>query len=116
MPRVLLPEYVNYFLRTHEAELQRRLNEMEDLIRRIPGVPAPMKKSSVNSYVDSPFTDNIALVEMPRKFSFPNMKLYDGTIDPDDHIAQYKQRMFTTTILRDLREACCESPTLIRPS
>ena len=91
---------------THEAELQRRLNEMEDLIRRIPGVPAPIKKSSVNSYADSPFTDNIALVEMPRKFSFPNMKLYDGTTDPDDHIAQYKQRMFTTAIPRDLREAC----------
>ncbi|KAL5563293.1 hypothetical protein UlMin_033040 [Ulmus minor] len=43
---------------------------------------------------------------MPRKFSFPNMKLYDGTTDPDDHIAQYKQRMFTTAIPRDLREAC----------
>ncbi|KAL5569967.1 hypothetical protein UlMin_026542 [Ulmus minor] len=81
---------------------------MEDLIRLIPGVPAPIKKSSVNSYADSPFTNNIALVEMPRKFSFPNMKLYDGTTDPDDHIAQYKHRMLTTTIPRDLREACIE--------
>ena len=43
---------------------------------------------------------------MPQKFSFPNMKLYGRTTDPDDHIAQYKQQMFTTTILRDLREAC----------
>ena len=77
---------------THEAELQRRLNEMEDLIRRIPGVLAPIKKSYVNSYVDSPFTDNIALVEMPQKFSFPNMKLYDGTTDPDNHIKKYKQQ------------------------
>ena len=76
---------------THEAELQRRLNEMEDLIRRIPDVPALIKKSSVNSYTDSPFTDNIALVEMPWKSSFPNIKLYNGTTDPDDHIAQYKQ-------------------------
>ena len=53
-------------------------------------MPAPIKKSSINSYADSPFTNNIALVEMPRKFSFPNMKLYDGTSDPDDHIMQYK--------------------------
>ena len=60
---------------THEVELQRRLNEMEDLIRQILGMPAPIKKSYVNSYVDSPFTENIALVEMPRKFNFPNMKL-----------------------------------------
>ena len=48
----------------HEAELQRRLNEMEDLIRRIPGMLTPIKKISVNSYADSPFTDNIALAEM----------------------------------------------------
>ncbi|OVA11543.1 hypothetical protein BVC80_5069g1 [Macleaya cordata] len=34
------------------------------------------------------------------------MKLYDGTTDPDDHIAQYKQRMFTAAIPRDLREVC----------
>jgi len=91
---------------THEAELQRRLNEIEDLIRRIPGVPAPIKRSSVSSYADSPFTDNIALTEMPRKFSFLNMKLYDGTTDLDDYITQYKQWMFTTAIPRDLREAC----------
>ena len=90
---------------THEAELQRRLNEMEDLIRQIPRVPTPIKKRFVNSYVDSPFMDNIALVEMPRKFSFPNMKLYDGTTDTNDHIAQYKQQIFTTTIPRDLRVA-----------
>ena len=93
-------------LGTHEAELLRRLNEMEDLIKRIPGMPTPIKKSSVNLYVDSPFTDNIALVEMPQKFGFSNIKLYNRTTDPDDHIAQYKQRMFTTAIPRDMREAC----------
>lgn len=90
----------------HEAELLCRLNEMEDLIRRILRMLAPIKKSYVNSYADSPFTDNIALAEMPWKFSFPNIKLYDRTTDLDDHIAQYKQHMFTTTIPRDLREAC----------
>ena len=63
---------------------------MEDLIRRVPGMSAPIKKISINSYVDSPFTDNIALVEMPYKLSFPNMKLYDETSDSNDHIAQYK--------------------------
>ena len=79
-----------------EAELQRRLNEMEYLIRRIPGMLVSINKSFFNSYANSLFTDNIALVEMPQKFSFSNIKLYDGTTDPDDHIAQYKQRMFTT--------------------
>ena len=79
---------------------------MEALIQRIPGMPAPIKKSAVSCYADSPFVDDIALVEMPKKFNFPNMKMFDGTSDPDDHIAQYRQRMFTVAIPRDMREAC----------
>ena len=83
---------------------------MEALIQKIPGVPAPIKKSLPHSYADSPFVDSIALIEMPRKFSFPNMKMYDGTTDPMDHIASYKQRMFTAAIPREQREACmCKS-------
>ncbi|KAL5808662.1 hypothetical protein ACOSQ3_029353 [Xanthoceras sorbifolium] len=69
-------------------------------------MPAPIKKSAANSFANSSFVDTIALVEMPRKFNFPDMKQYDGTTDPDDHIAQYRQRMFTATIPQDLREAC----------
>ncbi|XP_062088680.1 uncharacterized protein LOC133795242 [Humulus lupulus] len=77
---------------------------MEALIQRIPGMPAPIKKSAASCYADSPFVDDIALVEMPKKFNFPNMKMFDGTSDPDDHIAQYRQRMFTVAIPRDMRE------------
>ncbi|KAL5804906.1 hypothetical protein ACOSQ3_031706 [Xanthoceras sorbifolium] len=51
---------------------------MEALIQRIPRMPALIKKSSINSFTDSPFVDTIVLAEMPRKFSFPNMKHYDG--------------------------------------
>ncbi|KAF2573027.1 hypothetical protein F2Q70_00005563 [Brassica cretica] len=43
---------------------------------------------------------------MPRKFSFPNIKTYDGTGDPDDHIAQYKQMMLALALPR---EFCCEA-------
>ncbi|KAL5813136.1 hypothetical protein ACOSQ3_028086 [Xanthoceras sorbifolium] len=72
-------------------DLARRFAEMEALIQRIPGLPAPIKKSTANSFADSSFVDTIALMEMPRKFNFPGMKQYDGTTDPDDHIAQYRQ-------------------------
>ena len=65
-----------------------------------------IKKSFVNSYANYPFIDNIVLVEMPLKFSFPNMKLYDETSNLDNHITQYKQHMFTTGIPRDMREVC----------
>ena len=69
-------------------------------------MPALIKKSYLNSYADSPFIDKIAPVEMPRKFIFPNMKLFDGTSNLDNHIEQYKHHIFTMAILRDLREAC----------
>ena len=48
----------------------KRFNEMEAMIQKIPGVPTSIKKSLLHSYVDSPFVDSIALVEIPKKFSF----------------------------------------------
>ena len=83
---------------------------MEALIQKIPRVPAPIKKSLSHSYADSPFMDPITLIKIPRKFSFPNMKIYDGTTDPTDHITSYKQQMFTAAIPREQHEACmCKS-------
>ena len=76
---------------THmEQAMAKRLAEMEAMIQWITGVPTPLKKSPPHSYADSPFVESIALVEIPNKFSFPNMKLYDSTTDPTDHIAFYK--------------------------
>ena len=56
---------------------------------------------------------------MPRKFSFPSIKMYDGTGDPDDHIAQYKQRMLAVALPKESREATmCKGfgSTLIGPA
>ncbi|XP_031280644.1 uncharacterized protein LOC116139112 [Pistacia vera] len=93
-----------------EQVLAKRLADVEAVMRRIPGMPVPAKKSRPHYYADSPFVDEIALADMPQKFTIPNMKLYDSTTDPDDHIASYKQRMFTVSIPRPLREACmCKS-------
>ena len=93
-----------------EQAMAKRFAEMEALIQKIPRVPAPIKKSLPHSYADSPFVDFIALIEMPRKFSFPNMKMYDGTTDPTDHIASYKQRMFTAAIRgNNARHACARA-------
>uniref|UniRef100_A0A803PKJ1 Integrase catalytic domain-containing protein n=1 Tax=Cannabis sativa TaxID=3483 RepID=A0A803PKJ1_CANSA len=106
-----------------EQMVTRKLEGMEAMIHRIPGVPAPIKKSLPSSFVDSPFMDAIAPVEMPKKFVFPSMKMYNGTTDPNDHIARYKQRMFTVGIPRELREACMckrvmeiDESTIIRKS
>ncbi|KAF3603148.1 hypothetical protein F2Q69_00034960 [Brassica cretica] len=42
---------------------------------------------------------------MPMKFSFPSIKAYNGTTDPDDHVAQYRQRMLAVPLPKGLREA-----------
>ncbi|KAF3595691.1 hypothetical protein DY000_02020411 [Brassica cretica] len=76
----------------------KRLDAMQSMVEGLSGVPPPIKKSNPDSYVYTPFTDEITLIEMPRKFSFPSIKPYDGTIDPDDHIAQYKQRMLAVAL------------------
>ncbi|KAF3587790.1 hypothetical protein F2Q69_00031266 [Brassica cretica] len=56
---------------------------------------------------------------MPRKFSYPSIKMYEGTGDPDDHIAQYKQRMLAVALPKEYREATmCKGfgSTLIGPA
>lgn len=62
--------------------MAKKLAEMEAMIQRIPRVPTLLKKSQPHSYANFPFVESIALVEMPGKFSFPNIKLYDGTTYP----------------------------------
>ncbi|KAF2608242.1 hypothetical protein F2Q68_00043869 [Brassica cretica] len=49
--------------------------------------------------------DEITLIEMPMKFSFPSIKAYDGTTDLDDQVAQYRQRMIAVALPKVSREA-----------
>ncbi|KAF3601918.1 hypothetical protein F2Q69_00037722 [Brassica cretica] len=48
-----------------------RLDAMQSMVERLLGVAPPIRKSNPDSYADTPFTDDITLIEMPRKFSFP---------------------------------------------
>ncbi|KAF3534742.1 hypothetical protein DY000_02042901 [Brassica cretica] len=74
-----------------EQIFSKRFDAMQSMVERLPGVVPPIQRSNPDSYADTPFVEEIASVEMPRKISFPSIKMYDGTGDPDDHIAQYKQ-------------------------
>ncbi|XP_013601163.1 PREDICTED: uncharacterized protein LOC106308554 [Brassica oleracea var. oleracea] len=82
-----------------------RLDTMQSMVERLPGVAPPIRKSNPNFYADTPFTDEITLIEMPKKFSFPSIKAYNGTTDPDDHVAQYRQRMLAVALPKGAREA-----------
>ena len=102
-----------------EQMFSKRLDAMKSVVERLPGVAPPIRRSNPDSYTDTPFTEEIASVEMPRKFSFPSIKTYDGTNDPDDHVAQYKQRMLAVALPKESREATmCKGfgSTLIGPA
>lgn len=73
---------------------------------RISGVPTPIQHDQRESFVDSPFEDHINMVDMPKRFMFPSMRLFDGTSNPDDHVAHYKQKMLAVSVPRAQREAC----------
>ncbi|KAF3535646.1 hypothetical protein F2Q69_00023593 [Brassica cretica] len=78
---------------------------MQSMVERLPGVAPPIQRSNSDSYADTPFVEEIASVEMPRNFSFPSIKMYDGIGEPDDHIAQYKKRMLAVALPKESREA-----------
>ncbi|KAF3576812.1 hypothetical protein DY000_02031454 [Brassica cretica] len=102
-----------------EQIFSKRFDAMQSMVERLPGVAPPIRRSNPDSYADTPFVEDIASVEMPRKFSFPNIKMYDGTGDPDDHTAQYKQRMLAVALPKESREATmCKvfGSTLIGPA
>ncbi|XP_074278362.1 uncharacterized protein LOC141601953 [Silene latifolia] len=73
---------------------------------RIPGVARPLEKATRDSYADSPFVDDITLVGVPKGCVPPAMTLYDGTMDPLDHINHFKQKMMVITAIGSLKEAC----------
>ncbi|KAF3507866.1 hypothetical protein F2Q69_00006413 [Brassica cretica] len=81
------------------------LDAMQSMVEKLPGVAPPIRKSNPDYYADTPFTDEITLIEIPRKISFPSIKAYDGTTDLDHHVAQYRQRMLTVALPKVSREA-----------
>ncbi|KAF3545660.1 hypothetical protein DY000_02007165 [Brassica cretica] len=88
-----------------EQMFSKRLDAMQSMVERLPGVAPPIRKSKPDSYADTPYADEITFIEMPRRFSFPSIKAYDGTSDPDDHVAQYRQRMLAVALPKESHEA-----------
>ncbi|KAF3537149.1 hypothetical protein F2Q69_00021953 [Brassica cretica] len=64
-----------------DGVFSKRFDAIQSMVERLPGVGPPIWRNDPNSYTDTPFTDEIALVEMPRNFSFPNLRMYDESDD-----------------------------------
>ncbi|XP_059664133.1 uncharacterized protein LOC132309889 [Cornus florida] len=55
--------------------------------------PVEMAREHKNSLVKTPFTDDVYIVEWPKKFTMPSFTQFDGTGDPSRHLDHYAQKM-----------------------
>ncbi|KAJ0682811.1 hypothetical protein HanPI659440_Chr16g0651551 [Helianthus annuus] len=88
------------------SALSRELQNLKDMISSVPRVVQPILEVSQDSHMISWFAYPICDAEIPKRFQTPNMKLYDGTTDPEEHIAQYRERMEINPIPPDLKDTC----------
>ncbi|KAI3796339.1 hypothetical protein L1987_39007 [Smallanthus sonchifolius] len=84
----------------------KELKKLREMISSVPGVVQPIPEMSATSHRTSRFAPPICDAEVPKRFQTPNMKLYDRTTDPEEHVAQYRERMDINPIPLDLKEAC----------
>ncbi|KAJ9542101.1 hypothetical protein OSB04_028607 [Centaurea solstitialis] len=103
---------------TTEDPLNVRLKSLEEhnqklfaLLAKLPGAAVPVEVEPKTRFQASPFVDEIALVDVPKKYSIPAFATkYSGVTDPVEHVAQYKQLMWTVPIPTLYQEVCmCKS-------
>ena len=75
------------------------LKAFEAKIAKISRAPKPMEEEAADGYIESSFSEEIAMVEVPKRFSTPSIDMYDGTTDPDEHVSLYKSNTMTSSIL-----------------
>ncbi|XP_010677039.1 uncharacterized protein LOC104892753 [Beta vulgaris subsp. vulgaris] len=94
------------------ALLESQNRKILRMLTKLPGAPiTPVAEESPDGYAQSPFVEEIARQRIPKKINVTQPhKLYDGAADPYDHVAQYKQKMWTLSIPEHLMEATmCKS-------
>nr|XP_043619677.1 uncharacterized protein LOC122591475 [Erigeron canadensis] len=90
--------------------IAREFQKIKEMISSVPGFCNPIPEVNPTSYLINRYGDRIANVEIPKKFQVPNIKPYDGTSDPQEHVALYLEKMETVPIPYNLKEAClCRS-------
>lgn len=81
------------------------------LLAKLPGAVVPVDVEPRTGFQASPFIDEIAMIDVPKKYNIPTFTpKYSGIIDPTEHVAQYKQLMWTVSIPHQYQEVCmCKS-------
>ncbi|KAJ9560607.1 hypothetical protein OSB04_005767 [Centaurea solstitialis] len=91
--------------------LEEQNKAMLALLAKLPGAAVPVEVEPKTGFQASPYVDEIALMDIPKKYNIPTFTTkYSGITDPVEHVAQYKQLMWTASIPSQYQEACmCKS-------
>ncbi|KAJ9544140.1 hypothetical protein OSB04_023847 [Centaurea solstitialis] len=97
---------------TTEDPLNVRLKSLEEhnqklfaLLTKLTGAAVPVEVEPKTGFQASPFVDEIALVDVPKKYSIPAFATkYSGVTDSVEHVAQYKQLMWAVPIPTQYQE------------
>ncbi|XP_038693839.1 uncharacterized protein LOC119991567 [Tripterygium wilfordii] len=89
-----------------QAAMAKQILELRGDIDKLTKAPPASAKINANCYMGSPFVESIYQTDLPHRFSVPNMKLYNGTDDPEDHVAHYKLKMGAIAIPYGMHETC----------
>ncbi|XP_019235150.1 PREDICTED: uncharacterized protein LOC109215529 [Nicotiana attenuata] len=66
------------------------MREHQERVDKIPDAPKLLPKRDAGRFVEQPYSDEAAPHAIPKTFKMPPyLKIYDGTIDPEDHIIHY---------------------------
>ena len=57
------------------------------------GVGTNVMKKALSGISKSPFTRRIEKAKLPRRFHQPTFAMYNGRMDPVEHVSQFKQKM-----------------------
>ncbi|XP_057248019.1 uncharacterized protein LOC125492543 [Beta vulgaris subsp. vulgaris] len=95
----------------HMIQIEKQNRRLMKLMSQVPGPPTPSIVEHPDGYAESPFIERIVRAVLPKKLNLPTLAAnYDGSTDPGEHVAQYKQRMWQVSIPSHLVEACmCKS-------
>ena len=80
--------YTNDTRVTETEFLKKKVQTLERTVLQIPGIRKPFESARLGNYSDSPFVDQIALIDLPERFVFPVLPKYSGKTDSDEHMAE----------------------------
>ena len=86
--------------------MAKELQQLKQMISSVPGIVQLIPEASPTSHRISRFTPTIIDTEVPKCLQTPSMKIYDGTTEVEEHLAQYRERMEIIPIPSHLKEAC----------